>query len=470
MNDHHAICAIATAPGRSGIGILRISGKSLGDLAARLVGTGLKPRHAHCRDFLDAEGAVIDRGIALLFPGPNSFTGEDVLELHAHGSRVVLEMLRDRALALGARLARPGEFSERAFLNGKIDLVQAEAIADLIDADSRQAARSAMRSLSGDFSRKLRAMAASLTEFRVLLESAIDFSDSDIEVLDAESFQQRLAEALADLEQTRSLCRQGTLLNQGIVVALAGLPNAGKSSVMNCLAGHDAAIVTAIPGTTRDIVSRRVLLDGLPVQLVDTAGLRDSDDEIEQEGVRRARKAIDNADLVLLICDSTLVADDPANVSAATIRSLLQPLRDCASDPGHFESLLRRVTVIWNKIDLSGLSPGMNRVFSGPVELPLLRISARENVGIDLLSRHLQSQIAYEGGEDAFAARARHVEAVDEAIAQCRKAQENMASKAALEWTAEDLRLAQAALGKITGEVTSDELLGEIFGKFCIGK
>jgi len=357
MNDHHAICAIATAPGRSGIGILRISGKSLGDLAARLVGTGLKPRHAHCRDFLDAEGAVIDRGIALLFPGPNSFTGEDVLELHAHGSRVVLEMLRDRALALGARLARPGEFSERAFLNGKIDLVQAEAIADLIDADSRQAARSAMRSLSGDFSRKLRAMAASLTEFRVLLESAIDFSDSDIEVLDAESFQQRLAEALADLEQTRSLCRQGTLLNQGIVVALAGLPNAGKSSVMNCLAGHDAAVVTAIPGTTRDIVSRRVLLDDLPVQVVDTAGLRDSSDEIEQEGVRRARKAINNADLVLLICDSTLVADDPANVSAATIRSLLQPLRDCASDPGHFDSLLRRVTVIWNKIDLSGLSP-----------------------------------------------------------------------------------------------------------------
>ena len=469
MHDQ-TICAIATAPGRGSIGVLRISGKSLGELANSLVGTVPKPRQAHFCDFFDADGAVLDRGIALFFPAPNSFTGEDVLELQGHGGRVVLESLCERAIALGARQARPGEFSERAFLNGKIDLVQAEAITDLIDADSRQAARSAVRTLTGEFSKRIQSITSLLTQLRVLVESAIDFSDSDIEVLDAEQLRRNLSDLLDSLDRIRERSRQGALLNQGINVVLAGLPNAGKSSLMNCLSGQQTAIVTEIPGTTRDVLSQRILLDDLPLQLIDTAGLRRSGDLIEQEGVRRARAAIDSADAILLVVDASLFPDCAAGLSESELRRALEPLDDFMENGEDRDEMLRRTSLVLNKIDLLSLSPAAERAQFDDIELAIIRLCAEDCVGIDLLAAHLKDFVAYEGGEDAFVARARHIEAIDEARRQCGSAIENLASRAPLELIAEDLRIAQASLGRITGEFTSDDLLGEIFSNFCIGK
>ncbi len=469
MHDQ-TICAIATAPGRGSIGVLRISGKSLGAMAESLLGAVLKPREAHFCDFLDADGAVLDRGIALFFPAPNSFTGEDVLELQGHGGRIVLESLCERAIALGARQALPGEFSQRAFLNGKIDLVQAEAIADLIDADSRQAARSAVRTLTGEFSKRIQSVTSLLTQLRVLVESAIDFSDSDIEVLNAEQLRLSLADLLDRLESIRERSRQGALLNQGINVVLAGLPNAGKSSLMNCLSGQQTAIVTEIPGTTRDVLSQRILLDDLPLQLIDTAGLRRSGDVIEQEGVRRARAAIDSADAILLVVDATFFPGCAEGLSESELRRALEPLDDFMENGEGRDELLRRTSLVLNKIDLLPLPPSAGKARFADIELAVVRVCARDGAGIDLLAAHLKDFVAYEGGEDAFVARARHLEAIDEARRQCGAAIENLASGSPLELIAEDLRIAQAALGRITGEFTSDDLLGEIFSNFCIGK
>ena len=464
------ICAIATAPGRGSIGVLRVSGQNLAGMARNLIGVEPEPRKALFCDFRGESGAILDRGIALYFPAPNSFTGEDVLELQGHGGRVVLESLRERVLALGARQARPGEFSERAFLNGKIDLVQAEAIADLIDADSRQAARSALRTLTGEFSQKIQSVTELLTQLRVLVESAIDFSDSDIEVLQTEQFRLSLADLLARLDGIRERSRQGALLNEGVSVVLAGLPNAGKSSLMNRLSGQQTAIVTEIPGTTRDVLSQRILLDDLPLQLIDTAGLRRSADVIEREGVRRARDAIDGADVILLVIDASLFPNCAGGLAAAELLQALEPLADFLEAEENPADLLRRTCIVLNKIDLLPAPPAAEQAALEDVELPVVRVSAKDGSGIDLLTVHLQRAVAWEGGEDAFVARARHLEALDEARRQCRSAMDKSAEQAALELIAEDLRLAQAALGRITGEVTTDDLLGEIFSKFCIGK
>ena len=468
--DDQTICAIATAPGRGSIGVLRISGASLAAMAGSLIGFAPKPRQAHFCDFLDDGGAVLDRGVALFFPAPNSFTGEDVLELQGHGGRIVLESLRERAIALGARQARPGEFSERAFLNGKIDLVQAEAIADLIDADSRQAARSAVRTLGGEFSRKIHAVTALLTQLRVMLESAIDFSDSDIEVLQPEELRQGLAEALARLESVRAQSRQGALLNEGVNVVLAGLPNAGKSSLMNALCGEQTAIVTAIPGTTRDLLAQRIQIDGLALQLIDTAGLRESGDLIEQEGVRRARAAMETADMILLVVDATRFPDCARGLSTAEAQAVMRPLKDMLPEGENPAASPGRVCVLLNKIDLLQLPPALMQARFAGLELPLIQLSAKEGDGLDLLTDQLKAFVAYEGGEDAISARARHLDAIDETWRHSHTALGNLSNRAPLELIAEDLRLAQAALGRITGEVTSDDLLGEIFSQFCIGK
>ena len=468
--DGQTICAIATAPGRGSIGILRISGQSLAGPARSLIGFAPKPRQAHFCEFFGEDGTVLDRGIALYFPAPDSFTGEDVLELQGHGGRIVLESLRERALALGARQARPGEFSERAFLNGKLDLIQAEAIADLIDADSRQAARSAVRTLSGEFSRQIHSLVAALTGVRVLLESAIDFSDSDIEVIEPEDIRQTLADILSSLEQLRARSRQGALLNEGVTVVLAGLPNAGKSSLMNALSGEQTAIVTPIPGTTRDLLSRRIALNGLPMQLIDTAGLRESGDPIEQEGVKRARAAMASADLILLLLDASRFPASPGEWAREEIRIALDPLADYPADGDERANWLERLCLVRNKIDLLNLPPSLNQIRIEGLALPVVQLSAKTGAGLDLLGKHLQDFVAYEGGEDAFVARARHLEALDVARRQCEAALANLAGRAPLELIAEDLRLAQAALGRITGEVTTDDLLGEIFSRFCIGK
>ena len=464
------ICAIATAPGRGSIGVLRVSGKDLAGIAGLLTGAEPEPRKAHFCDFLGEGGEILDRGIVLYFPAPNSFTGEDVLELQGHGGRVVLESLRERVLGLGARQARPGEFSERAFLNGKIDLVQAEAIADLIDADSRQAARSALRTLTGEFSERIQSITALLTQLRVLVESAIDFSDSDIEVLQMEQLRQSLADLLNRLDAIRERSRQGALLNQGISVVLAGLPNAGKSSLMNRLSGQQTAIVTEIPGTTRDLLSQRILLDGLPLQLIDTAGLRRSADAIEQEGVRRAREAIEGADVILLVVDASLFPDCARGLAADELRHALEPLEDFLESEEDRDDLLRRTCIVLNKIDLLPVPPATEQAGLEDIDLPVVRISAKDGSGMDLLTAHLKRFVAWEGGEDAFFARARHLEAIDEARQHCRSAMNKPTAQTPLELLAEDLRLAQTSLGRITGEVTSDDLLGEIFSKFCIGK
>lgn len=468
--SNDTICAIATAPGRGSIGVLRISGEALAGMARDLAGVEPEPRKALFCDFHGEDGEILDRGIALFFPAPNSFTGEDVLELQGHGGRVVLESLRERVLALGARQARPGEFSERAFLNGKIDLVQAEAIADLIDADSRQAARSAMRTLTGEFSQEIQSITALLTQQRVLVESAIDFSDSDIEVLQVEQLRQSLADLLERLDRIRERSRQGALLNQGISAVLAGLPNAGKSSLMNRLSGQQTAIVTEIPGTTRDVLSQPVLLDDLPLQLIDTAGLRRGADAIEREGVRRARDAIDGADVILLVVDASLFPGCARGLAADELLHMLEPLEDFLEAEEDRADLLRRTCIVLNKIDLLPTPPAAEQVSLEDIELSVIRISAKDGSGIELLAAHLKRFVAYEGGEDAFVARARHLEALDETRRQCRSAMDKLTAQAALELIAEDLRLAQAALGRITGEVTSDDLLGEIFSKFCIGK
>jgi len=470
MMDEDIICAIATAPGRASIGVLRISGPSLATLARSLIGFAPEPRRAHYCEFRGAGGAVLDQGIALFFPAPNSFTGEDVLELQGHGGRIVLESLRERALSLGARQARPGEFSERAFLNGKIDLLRAEAIADLIDADSRQAARSAVRTLTGEFSRLIHGLGAHLTGLRVMIESAIDFSDSDIEVLEEQQLRRGLEDALGQLGRIRDRSRQGALLNEGVNVVLAGPPNAGKSSLMNALSGERAAIVTPIPGTTRDLLSRRIEIDGLPMQLTDTAGLRRTGDPVEREGVHRAREAVAGADLILLVIDAPRLASGGEAISAEEIGAALSPLADEPLANEALRDLLGRTTIVLNKIDLAGWQPKQSEIRFDGTDLPLVQVSALRGAGLDLLADHLKAFVAYEGGEDAFAARGRHLEAIGEAGKQCETALGNLRGGQPLELIAEDLRLAQAALGRITGEVTSDDLLGEIFSRFCIGK
>jgi tRNA modification GTPase len=449
---HDTIAAIASAPGRAAVGIVRLSGIQVPRIAASLLGRLPDARHASLMRFLDAHGGTLDRGIAVYYPAPDSFTGEPVLELFAHGGVLVLDLLMRRALELGCRAARPGEFSERAFLNGKMDIAQAEAVADLIDAGTEAAARAAVRSMQGEFSARIRELQARLTDLRVHVEAAIDFPDEEIDFLSAPAITDRLARVLECFGAIESAARQGALLREGMTVVIAGKPNAGKSSLLNQLVGDEVAIVTDAPGTTRDVLRQHLHLDGLPLNLIDTAGLRGAVDAAEAEGVRRAHREMRRADRILYVID----ASEPGSAAPETRASF------------ELESLPEDVpvTLVLNKIDLTDLAAGI--IDGAP---PKIYVSARTGAGVDSLRCHLKASAGYRDGDSgALAARRRHLDALARSRSLVECAWQALRDSQAIELFAEDLRLAQRALGEITGEVTSEDLLGEIFGSFCIGK
>lgn len=448
------IAAVATAQGRGGVGIVRVSGPQASRIAQAIAGRQLKPRHAHYGPFRDAAGETLDEGLSLYFPGPNSFTGEDVLELQGHGGPVVLDLLLRRCLELGARQARPGEFSERAFLNDKLDLAQAEAIADLIEASSEQAARNALRSLQGEFSRRVQGLTERLIQLRIYVEAAIDFPEEEIDFLADGHVLGLLDGVRENLSTVLREAGQGALLREGMTVVIAGRPNAGKSSLLNALAGREAAIVTEIAGTTRDVLREHIHIDGMPLHVVDTAGLRDTDDHVEKIGVERALKAIEEADRVLLVVDATAA-------ESADPFALWPEFLDSRPDPA-------KVTLIRNKADLSGDAVDLQTSADGHVTLNL---SARSGEGLELLREHLKACMGYEQtAESSFSARRRHLEALRQASSHLEHGRSQLTLAGAGELLAEDLRHAQQALGEITGAFSSDDLLGRIFSSFCIGK
>lgn len=448
------IAAIATPPGKGGVGIIRVSGPKCVAIAESLTGlTELSPRYAHFASFREAasatgEARLIDKGLALFFPGPHSFTGEDVLELQGHGGPIIMDMLLQAVLGQGARLARPGEFSERAFLNNKIDLAQAEAIADLIDSASEQAARQAMRSLEGDFSRHINTLVKAITQLRMYVEAAIDFPEEEIDFLSDGKVGADLANICQQLDQVFRSAKQGSLLREGMTVVIAGQPNAGKSSLLNALAGRESAIVTDIAGTTRDVLRENILIDGMPLHIIDTAGLRDSEDPVEQEGIRRAWSEIEKADRILLVVDNS----QPRPATAIPTEFL-----DAAAKG--------KLSILLNKCDLQ---PANDHPFAPGVTT--LTISAKQGLGIDQLRDHLKSCMGFEESDSNFIARRRHLNALSTADQHLQLASEQLAHAMAGELVAEELRLAQHALSAITGEFTADDLLGEIFSSFCIGK
>ncbi|MBT8106838.1 MAG: tRNA uridine-5-carboxymethylaminomethyl(34) synthesis GTPase MnmE [Gammaproteobacteria bacterium] len=436
------IVAAATPPGTGGVGIVRISGEAVEAIAEAMLGSLPKPRYATHRTFRSAAGEELDSGIALYFPAPGSFTGEPVLELHGHGGPIVMAMLVDAAVELGARLAEPGEFTRRAFLNDKLDLAQAEAIADLIASGTEQAARAALHSLSGAFSAAVYALAEQLVRLRMHVEAAIDFPEEEIDFLGDEQLQARIVDCAEAFSELRSQARVGRVLRDGYRVVIVGKPNAGKSSLLNRLSGEDAAIVTEVAGTTRDILREQINIDGLAVELVDTAGLREDPDQIEEEGIRRARKALTSADAVLWIQDA----------SEALQKHIDEDVPDGAE-----------VIVVRNKIDMTADKPGL-------VD-DILYVSTKTGSGMDALQERLQRAAGYRDlGEGAFTARKRHVDALRRAAAHFETGRKALEETKAGELLAEELRLAQEALGEITGAVSSDDLLGRIFSEFCIGK
>ena len=467
LSRHHdPIVAIATAAGRGAVGIVRVSGKTLGVFVNALLGRDLRPREANYLPFCDVSGAPIDQGLALFFPGPHSFTGEDVLELQAHGGPVVLQLLVARCLEVamqvpavsglavlpGLRIAEPGEFTERAFLNDKIDLAQAEAIADLIDASTETAARSATRSLTGTFSREIHVLREALIRLRMLVEATLDFPEEEIDFLQQSDAQGQLLALQNGLMDVLRRASQGALLREGITVVIAGQPNAGKSSLLNALAGAELAIVTPIAGTTRDKVQQTIQIEGVPIHVVDTAGLRSSDDLVEQVGIARAWEAIAAADAVLFLHDLTRCSAMDYIAADAVIASAIT------------EKLFKNVPVIdvWNKADAVEVAPGATGIV----------LSAKTGVGIETLRAQLLTAAGWQAPESGvFIARERHLHALRRVESHLREAALHLAQQAqALDLLAEELRLAQNALGEITGEFTSDDLLGVIFSKFCIGK
>ena len=443
------IAAIATPPGRGGVGIVRVSGPGSRAIAAGMLGRVPQPRRAELLAFRNPAGEILDQGIALFFVAPHSFTGEDVLELQGHGGPVVLDRILQTTLELGARPARPGEFTERAFLNDRIDLAQAEAIADLIEAGSEQAARSAMQSLQGVFSDWVHATVEALTELRMYVEAAIDFPEEEIDFLADERIGEQIRHLLGEFDRVQASARQGHLLREGMRIVLAGQPNTGKSSLLNALAGRESAIVTDIPGTTRDVLREEIHIDGLPLHVLDTAGLRESRDPVEREGIRRTREALAEADCILLLLD------DHTGLTEAD-REILASLPE-----GPVRLQVR------NKIDLTGAEPGWIETQDGPV----LRLSARTGAGLSLLRDALKVQVGYQGqSEGVFMARRRHLDALARARGHIEAGWQRLREERAGELLAEELRLAQQTLGEITGEVTADDLLGRIFSSFCIGK
>ncbi|MGZ5184456.1 MAG: tRNA uridine-5-carboxymethylaminomethyl(34) synthesis GTPase MnmE [Caldimonas sp.] len=461
------IVAIATAHGRAAVGIVRVSGRELAPLVAGLCGRALEPRRATLVSFLGRDGAPIDRGLAIHFPAPHSYTGEDVLELQAHGGPVVLQLLLARCMEAAAapdgatgrarlprlRLARPGEFTERAFLNDKLDLAQAEAVADLIDASTEAAARSAARSLDGAFSHEIDTLAAAIVELRLLVEATLDFPEEEIEFLERAGARRRLAAVAAQIDLVLATARQGALLRDGIRVVLAGQPNVGKSSLLNALAGRELAIVTPVPGTTRDKVGETIQIEGVPIHVVDTAGLREAGDEVEEIGIARSWSAIGEADVVVFLRDLTRLGEPGYDAGEALIAERLG-------------AAAGRVLEVFNKSDAASAETLGSRPSRAIV------ISAATGAGLDELRRELLERAGWQaGGEGVFAARARHVDALQRARSHLRDAQAHAeAGDTALELVAEELRRAHDALGEITGRFTADDLLGAIFGRFCIGK
>lgn len=446
--DTDTIAAIATPPGRGGVGIVRVSGSAALSIAEAVTGRRPAPRLATFSRFHDEAGEVIDEGLLLYFRSPHSFTGEEVVEFQGHGGPVVMDLLLERVFSLGARPARPGEFSERAFLNDKLDLAQAEAIADLIDAETRAAARLAVRSLEGAFSDEIHALVEATSRLRMYVEAAIDFPEEEIDFLADERVARELDELAAQLQRVRESARTGSLLREGMRLVIAGRPNAGKSSLLNALAGAERAIVTEVPGTTRDLLREQIQIDGMPLHLIDTAGLRDTEDTVERIGVERARAEIADADRILWVYDGV-------------------------ADPGHAglaEAALPEgvpVTLVHNKVDLSGGTPGLGERDG----LPEVRLSARTGQGIEILRENLRQVMGLQqGAEGQFLARRRHLEALDQAAAALADGRRALAEGRAGELLAEDLRQVQLALSAITGEFTADDLLGEIFSSFCIGK
>ena len=452
------IIAQATAPGRGGVGIVRVSGPLAQVIAQALVPVPLTPRLATYTRFEDAEGHVIDQGIALFFKGPNSFTGEDVLELQGHGGQVVMDMLLDAILATGkARLAKPGEFSEQAFLNDKLDLAQAEAIADLIDANSQQAARSALRSLQGEFSQQINHLSNQIVHLRMYVEAAIDFPEEEIDFLSDGKVAGDLDAILESLKKVSAEAKQGSLLREGMQVVIAGRPNAGKSSLLNALAGKDSAIVTDIAGTTRDVLKEHIHIQGMPLHIIDTAGLRESPDKVEQIGIERAWQAIKDADHVLFIIDSTTTSSsDPYDIWPEFMAKLPQGMP---------------VTVIRNKADLSTLNVGLTTVTTAHGDVSVINLSAKQGDGVETLKTHLANTMGFDTTtEGQFIARRRHIDALAQAYEYVVTGHQQLNDAMAGELLAEELRLAHQALCEITGEFTSDDLLGKIFSSFCIGK
>lgn len=439
------IVAIATAPGRGGIGVVRISGSNLTEIAEAIIGELPSPRHAIYTSFLDKEGDVLDQGIAIYFAAPHSYTGENVLELQGHGGPAILQLLLQRCLELGSRIALPGEFTQRAFLNDKLDLAQAESVADLIEATTAQAAKSAVRSLNGEFSRVIHQLVAQLIDLRMLVEAMLDFPEEELDSPDITKRKAMLDAIRIDVQKTLNLAQQGSLLREGASIVLVGQPNVGKSSLLNCLSGEDIALVSEIPGTTRDIIRQTIQIKGVPLHIIDTAGLRESEDVVELMGIARTRASIDRADVILLMMDSEhglskadekILADLPASTPRLNI---------------------------FNKIDLLGKEPVANSANGND----FIYISAKTGAGIELLRRKLLSLIGWQQESGVFMARERHLNALSQAQIHLNLALSEISRS---EIFAEELRLTQDLLNNITGEFTPDDLLGEIFSRFCIGK
>ena len=442
------IVAVATPPGRGGVGIIRLSGPLAYLIGVQLSGKKtVKPKSVHYCPFYSHDGELIDKGLLLYFKAPHSFTGEDVIEFQGHGAPFVLDRLIRECVLLGARLARPGEFSERAFLNDKMDLTQAEAIADLIDASSQTAARMAMRSLQGDFSNKINQLNDQLIHLRLFVEAAIDFPEEEIDFLNDGKVSSMLNNIICDLDTIRSSACQGVILREGISVVIAGRPNAGKSTLINCLSGRDVAIVTEVPGTTRDVMREHILLDDIPLHLIDTAGLRESDDVVEKEGIKRAWQEVSRADCLLMVIDASNKDEELSQLSA-DIQAKLPP-----DVP---------IVRVYNKIDQLG---DVARIENNTIYL-----SAKSGEGLPLLKTKIKEVVGYQPAEGQFLARRRHIQALDTAKALLLAGHHQLATYRAGELLAEDLRLAHQSLSEITGEFTSDDLLGKIFSSFCIGK
>ncbi|WP_017444091.1 tRNA uridine-5-carboxymethylaminomethyl(34) synthesis GTPase MnmE [Gayadomonas joobiniege] len=454
MLNQETIAAIATAPGRGGVGIVRVSGQKAQQIAETILHKSLPPRKAEYLKFYDLDGAVIDQGIAIYFKGPNSFTGEDIIEFQGHGGPVILDLLLQQIASIpDVRLARPGEFSERAYLNDKLDLAQAEAIADLIESSSEQAARCALQTLQGEFSKQVHQLTEAIIHLRIYVEAAIDFPEEEVDFLSDGKIEKDLLAILDNTEQVLQKAQQGALLKDGMSVVIAGKPNAGKSSLLNALAGRETAIVTNIAGTTRDVLREHIHLDGMPLHIIDTAGLRDSPDEVEQIGIERAWQEIEKADRILLMVDST----ENNHAVEQDWPEFFQRLGDNSVG----------VTVIRNKADQSGEAIG----FEDASPYPVIRLSAKTGQGVHHLTDHLKTIMGYQAStEGQFLARRRHIDSLNRALEQLENGKYQLQVMQAGELLAEELRLAQQHLNEITGEFTSDDLLGRIFSSFCIGK